>query len=225
MRVLLAQPFQRLPGEPCLVVVRRRAPARGRLVALGEIALAPPVPVEIDGEAQRLVAAGDGPLDVILDPGVVAADVELEQLGVRIAGRHRLDAGRARRAQHVQHAGARGGLARRHAALRREILQRADRRQDHRQFQLQPQQRAARVDMLDVAQHARPEGDGVERDAIALLRGLRLRAADDVVPRALGHVALGQRHELMENGIVHAFLHPSVPRISHAPALCPAAPA
>ena len=74
--------------------------------------------------------------------------------------------------------------------------------------------------MLDVAQHAWPESNRVERDVIALLRGLRLRSADDVVPRPLGDVALGQRDELVENGVLQAFLHAGVPRAYRCRRIC-----
>ena len=52
------------------------APAGGD-EALGDVALAPAVMGGVDGEAERRVAVGDGALDVIVDPGLVAAHIEL----------------------------------------------------------------------------------------------------------------------------------------------------
>ena len=44
------------------------------------------------------------------------------------------------------------------------------------------------IDLADVAQHPRPERDGVERHAVAPQRGLGFGAADDVVPVVLVEV-------------------------------------
>ena len=54
------------------------AAAPGGLVALGEIAFAPTVVRGVDREAERGIAVLDGALDVIVDEGVVAANVQLE---------------------------------------------------------------------------------------------------------------------------------------------------
>ena len=192
------------------------ARARGRDVALGEVALAPAVVVEIDGEAERDVAVGDGALDVVLDPGRVAADVELEDLGVIVAGRHRLEARRALRAQHVQDAEARGRPRRRGAARCHHVLQRADGRQDHGQAQLLAEHLGARVDLLDVAQDARAEGQRVEGDAVAHVGRLRLGAAHQVVPGPARDVAPGRRKELVQDGVLQLLLHSATPRVLHA---------
>ena len=209
----LAQPRDIGPGEACLEIVGLRGPARGRHVALGEVALAPAVVVEVDGEAERDVAVGDGALDVVLDPGRVAADVELEDLGMIVAGRHRLEARRALRAQHVQGAEARRGPRRRRAAARHHVLQRADRRQDHRQPQLLAEHLGARVDLLDVAQHARTEGQRVDGRAVPHIGRLRLGAAHQVVPGAARDVALGRREELVQDRVLQLLLHSPNPRV------------
>ena len=69
-----------------------------------------------------------------------------------------------------------------------EALERADRREHHRQAQLAAELADRGVDLADVAQHARPERDRVERHAVAPQRGLALDAADDVVPVVLVEV-------------------------------------
>ena len=79
------QPLDVGPGEARLEMVGRRAAPRRRLVALGEVALAAAVVVEVDGEAERDVAVGDGALDMVVDPARVAAHVELEDLGMVVA--------------------------------------------------------------------------------------------------------------------------------------------
>ena len=56
----------------------------------------------VDGEAERRVAVRDRALDMVVDPGVVAAHIELEdaqRIGRRL--RHLLEPGIADRAQHV----------------------------------------------------------------------------------------------------------------------------
>ena len=70
-------------------------------MALGDVALPAAVVVEVDGEAEGDVAVGDGPLDVAVDPGLVAAHVELEDLGVVVAGGNRFETRRGDGAQPV----------------------------------------------------------------------------------------------------------------------------
>ena len=66
--------------------------------------------------------------------------------------------------------------------------------------------------MLDVAQDAGTEGDGVERAAVALQRGLGLGAAHQVVPAALGQIAPRRRDELVQDGVLQVFVHSSPPK-------------
>ncbi len=79
-----------------------------------------------------------------------------------------------------------------------EQFERADRRQHHRQAQFAAEQLDRRVDLGDVAQHARPERDLVERHAVAAQRGLGLGGADDVVPGILVEVGARLAHELVQ---------------------------
>ena len=96
------------------------------------------------------------------------------------------------------------------------VLQRADRRQDHRQAQLLAQDLAARVDLLDVAQHARAEGQRVDGDAVAHIGRLRLGAAHQVVPGAARDVAPRRLHELVQDRVLQLLLHSTNPRVLHA---------
>ncbi len=75
-----------------------------------------------------------------------------------------------------------GALGDGDAAARLEGFQRTDRRQHHRQADLLAQDLGRRIDLADVAQHARPEGDRIERHAVAPQRRLGLGAADQVIP-------------------------------------------
>jgi hypothetical protein len=54
------------------------------------------------------------------------------------------------------------------------------------------------VDLADIAQHARPECDLVERHAVAPQGGLGLGAADDVVPGILVEVGPRLGHQFVE---------------------------
>jgi len=72
-----------------------------------------------------------------------------------------------------------------------EYLKRADRREHDRQSQLAAEYIDGAIDPGDVAQHARPECDLVERHAVAAHRGLGLGGADNVIPGILIEVGPG----------------------------------
>jgi len=72
--------------------------------------------------------------------------------------------------------------ARRRRRPRIERLQRADRRQHHRQPQSAAHHLHRCVDLADIAQHARPECDLVERHAVAPQGSFGFGATDDIVP-------------------------------------------
>ncbi len=67
-----------------------------------------------------------------------------------------------------------------------ERFQAADWRQHHRQSRGMAEEVVRGIDGRDVAQHSGPEGDAVERQAVAQQRRLRRRGADQIVP----HVAI-----------------------------------
>ena len=69
-----------VPAERGLEVHAADVAAPGRWRALGDVALAPAVDRGVDGDAEGGVAGGDGALDVLVDEGVVAAHVELEDV-------------------------------------------------------------------------------------------------------------------------------------------------
>ncbi len=77
-------------------------------------------------------------------------------------------------------------------------FERADRRDHHRQAQLAAEQLDRGVDMADVAQHARPERDLVERHAVAAQVVSVSARADDVVPGILVEVGARLAHELVQ---------------------------
>src|SRR5215470_4989860 len=85
------------------------------------------------------------------------------------------------------------------------------------------------VNSRDVAQHARPERDFIERHAIAAHGGLRFSGADDVIPRILVEVGARLPHEFVKvlKGLVACaqfdvprwpdrFVHGGIPPMSMA---------
>ena len=77
-------------------------------------------------------------------------------------------------------------------------FERADGSEHDRQAQLAPELGDGGIDLADVAQHPRPEGDGVERHAVAPQRGLRFGAPDDIVPIVLVQVLPRLGDDLMQ---------------------------
>jgi hypothetical protein len=69
-----------------------------------------------------------------------------------------------------------------------EAFQRADRRQHDRQPHPAAELLDRGIDPAHIAQHPRPERDGVQRHAVAPERGLGLGRAGDVVPVVLVEV-------------------------------------
>ena len=92
----------RAPIERGLEFAPRRALPPGGDVALGNVALTPAVVSGIDREAEHRVLVRDRALDMIVDPGLVATDIELKH-AQRIGRRpgDLFEAGIANRAQHV----------------------------------------------------------------------------------------------------------------------------
>ena len=94
----------------------------------------------VDGEAERGVAVRNGALDMIVDPGLVAADVELvepQRVGCRCC--QLLQPGIADRAEHMRGPELIDSAHDRFGARGMKTLQRADRRQHHRQAKLAPE--------------------------------------------------------------------------------------
>ncbi len=196
---LLLDALDRAPVERGLEGAALHPPPPGGHEALGDVALAPAVMGGVDGQAERRVAVRDGALDVIVDPGLVAAHVELKE--AQRIGRRRgqlLEPGIADRAEHVAGAELPDAAHHRGGARGVKAFQRADRRQHHRQAQLAPELVHRRIDLADVAQHPRPERDLVERHAVAPQRGLAFDPADDVVPVVLVQVLPGLGDDLVQ---------------------------
>ena len=168
----------------------------------------------------------DGLGDHAVDPGLIAAHVELEQLGIVGSGRrHLLEAGLAHRAQHVQRAERGRGPRRRQSAGRNDVLQRADRRQDHGQPHVVAEHLRTGARLLHVAQHARAEHDLVDGHAIALERRLGLAAAHQVVPGLVRDVGLRRAVELVQDleGVLRHVSPPflvAVGRVRRSAAAC-----
>ena len=184
--VLRLDALDGLPIERCLEFAARGAPAPAGDMALGDVALAPAVMGGVDGETEHAVLVGDGAGHMVVDPGRIAAHIELEhaqRVGRRLGDP--FEAGIADRAQHMGAAEFAGRLDHGCCALGVKTFQRADRAQHDRQPQLAAENFSRDVDLADVPQYARPERDRVQRHAISSQRGLGLDAADDVVPGVL----------------------------------------
>ncbi len=178
--------LDRAPVERHLEFAPRGAAASAGGVALGEIALAPAVMRGIDGNAESRVAVRHRALDIIVDPRLVAAHIELEHARrVRRGLGDPFETGVADRAEHVRDAEFGRRLDHRLGAAGVKALQRPDRAQHDRQAQLASEHFDGWIDLADVTQNARPERDGVERHAVAPQRRLGLDAADDIVPIVL----------------------------------------
>ena len=148
-------------------------------------------------------------LDVVVDPGVVAADIELEDAEVVGGGGGGLESRIADGAQHMRYAELGRGLGGGGAAAGIEALDGADGRQHYRGADAPAEQAPRAVDLRDVSQHPWPEGDRVERLAVPLEGGLGLGAAHQVVPGAGRQVLPGGLHDLLERLelVFHALGH------------------
>src|SRR3954468_19724184 len=93
----------------------------------------------------------------------------------------------------------RAGSARHRCSRARiEQLERTDRRDHDRQAHSTAKSLYRCVDLRDVAKHARPESDLVERQTVAAHGGLGLGGADDIVPGVLIQVRPRLRYELVK---------------------------
>ena len=153
------------------------------MIALGDIALAPAVMMGVDGEAERAEAGLDRAVEDRLDPGLVAAHVELKDFQpVRHDLAGVLDVGLGHRALKHRAAEGAGGVGNGRAGGGVEPLDAADRGERHRHGDLAAEERRAGVGAVDVAQHARTERERVQRQPITAHGGLGLGAADQIIP-------------------------------------------
>src|SRR5262249_2736779 len=133
----------------------------------------------------RDVARGLRPREEVANPVHVAADVKLEDLRPVAGLRYLFKAGLRDGADHGYRAEFTGTGRRRRAAVGRDQLERADRRDADGKEELGAEEGGRGVDLGDVDEDARPEGNLVEGGAIATQGRLRLRPANEVIPRAL----------------------------------------
>ncbi len=153
----------------------------------------------VDGQAECAVTARHRAGDAILDKGVAAADIELihpQRIGGGLGSL--LQAGLGHRAQHMGRAEAAGGTHDGRASAGIEHFERSDRRDHHRQTQFAAEQLDGGVNPGDVAQHARPERDFVERHAVAAHGGFGLGGTDNVVPVILVEVGARSAHQFVQ---------------------------
>ena len=153
----------------------------------------------VDRQAKRGVTVRDGAADAILDEGVVAAHIELKHAqGVRRRLGGLLQPGFGHRAQHMggaERPAARATLAPAPGSNNSSAPTGAS---TTGKRSLRPNTSTERVDLGDIAQHARTESDLVQRHAVAAHRGLGLGGADDVVPGILVEVGARLADELVK---------------------------
>ena len=192
-----------LPIEGFLKVTSARPPPAAGDVALGDVALAPAVMRGVDGQAERRVFVGDGARDEIVDPGGVAAHVELKDtqgvwrsLGTDATLKTRI----AHRRQHVELTPEfRRRLGdRRGAPSGWKLSSEPTGHSNTAAAELAAENVRRGVDLADVAQHARAECDGVERHPIAPQRRFGFDAADDVIPGVLVQILPRLVDDLMQ---------------------------
>ena len=167
-------------------------------MALGKIAFTAAVGGAIDREAYGAIAELQRPFYRAIHPFLVAAHIELEELGIVGGTADLFKTGRANRTQHMDDAGTRCGARWDHAAFGDDVLHRTDRRKHDRELELLAQQGRAGIDVLDIAQHARAEREAIERQAILVKGRLGFRAAHEVIPGARRKFPLGQRQKLKQ---------------------------
>ena len=159
-----------------------RAPRRQGQVAFEQIAFAAAVDLGVDGQAEGPVAGVLGAADDVHHPGLVAMGVELVDLRVGGFAGQRLEIRLADRTQDLEDAEFAGRKPGRQAAARIEHLQRADRREQHGDALVDPQQIASELNPRDIVHHAGLQGQAVEGQTVALERCFRVGAADQIVP-------------------------------------------
>ena len=197
--VLLLALVDLCPVERLLMVRSVGVARRCRVIALRDVALAAAVVVGVDGEAERAEACFNRAVEDRLDPGLVAAHVELEDFQ---AVRHNLagllDVGLGHRALEHRTAEGAGGIGDGRTGVRIEALDAADRGKRHRHRDLAAEERRAGVGTVDVAEHARPERKRVKREAVAPHGGLGLDPANEVIPDVTVEFGAGDCDELMQ---------------------------
>src|SRR5665213_3184628 len=196
---LVLDQFHSAPVQPLLEIAAGGAHAAGADIALGDVALPAAVMGGIDGEAERAVASLDGAGDAILDKGVVAADIELiepQRVGGGFGGF--LQARLRHRTQHMRRPERAGAAHHRSTSGGIEQFERADRRNHHWDPQPAAELLDGSIDAGDIAQHARPERDLVERHAVAAHRGLGLGGAGDIVPAILVEIGARPADQLVQ---------------------------
>ena len=167
---------------------------------LGQVALAPGISVQVDGHGKGLVTQILGLADLVVDPVVVTAHIQLKHTaGVGGFLGDLVHARLAHAGQHVGATEAARGLGRRGAATGRDLLQRPDGRQAYRQLETHAEDVLTRIHFRHVAHHARAQGISFDGHAVALDRGFGLRPAEHVVEDVLVQVLLRCLGELMHH--------------------------
>ena len=197
-RMFVLEMLHIVPGEPGLPGLPGRGGAPGLHEAPGDVAFPPRIGRRIDGDREGVEAVVDRALHHIVDPGVVASDIELEDLGAARRRGHRFQARMRHRACHDRNAecGRRAPGGRRSTRIER--FQGADGCQEHRQAQLAAEQGRAGVDLRYIDANPRAQRDRIERHAVAPQRRLGFRGADQIAPDMVGQLGARRRQEFMQ---------------------------
>ena len=157
------------------------------MIALRDIALTTAVMMGVDRQAERAEARRERPVEDRLDPILIAADIELEDLQPLrclrpVSSTSGLDTELWNMGQpKVPAASATAALA-----ARIESLDAADRGERDRHGEAAAKETAAGVGAVHVAKHTGPQRLGIERQPVAPEGGFGLGTADQIVP----HIAV-----------------------------------
>ena len=197
--VLVLVALHLVPGERGLELHAGpvdRAPRLGE--AAGEVALAPAVMRAVHGEAEPGEAIGQRALHEIVDPGIVAAYVELEDADRVGRGSRGFEPGLAHGGEHLRDAELRSAARRIGGRALRKRFHAAYGREHHRQAHLLAHECRGRIYLAHVVEHARAERDSIERLAVAAHRGLGFGGAGEVVPGARRELAAGGGDDFLQ---------------------------
>ena len=147
MSTILLDPLDVAPVELRLIDAGVAGAHAAALVALGDVALAPAVAVGVDRQAKRVVALVHRAPDMVVDPGRVAAHIQLEDLEAVARGLGGFSSPGCDTEDRIMPLpNSRVAAATVAAAAGLEDFERADRRAQHRDAQLFAEQCPAAID-------------------------------------------------------------------------------
>jgi hypothetical protein len=132
----------------------------------------------IDGDAERLIIQLFRQRQALQKPAVVVAHIDLKHRRGVAGGPHLLQIGLGNRADKSQYAKSASRLDRRQCAARVHLGDAADGGQEYGKPVIDTKERCGHVDIVYLAQYARPECQGIQGLTVAEHRHFAFRAAD-----------------------------------------------